>query len=88
MGYVLPITQYQYMDYKQRLMKNKQDPFYIESPFKVILDSQHQDIPQKYTHQPHANTTSDDPVKRPFRYGTEKVYADITGKGRNFSKSI
>ncbi|WP_106497948.1 hypothetical protein [Lentibacillus sp. Marseille-P4043] len=88
MGYVLPISQYQYTDYKQRVIKEKQDPFYIESPYKVILDSQHQDIPQEHTQRASTINTSNDHVEKPVHDGAEKVYANITGKGRIFSESI
>ncbi|WP_188455661.1 hypothetical protein [Virgibacillus oceani] len=89
MGYVLPIQPYQYNDYQNRVMKDKQDPFYIEKPYKIIFDAKHRDILQSNSEQEIAQP-SDKPqqVFQPKKSQVDKIYATITGKGRHFSESI
>lgn len=86
-GYILPINHYQYKDYQQRVTEDKQDPYYIEKPYKAILEAKHQDIARK---EGRLETTRESSyklsaVKSPT---AEKIHADVTGKGRYFSDSI
>lgn len=37
MGYVLPVSEYQYQDYKNRMVGDKRGQFYIEGPYKISL---------------------------------------------------
>ncbi|WP_099157108.1 hypothetical protein [Virgibacillus ndiopensis] len=91
MGYVLPIQHYQYKDYQNRDMKVKQDPFYIERPYKIIFDAKHQDILQndndeEFTEPDHRHHQVIQ--QKPKQPQVDKIYADLTGKGRNYSQSI
>ncbi|MTW87226.1 hypothetical protein F3157_16425 [Virgibacillus dakarensis] len=87
MGYVLPISQHQYHDYKNRITKDKQDPFYIENPYKIILELQNQDPPRKKSQQPIIDTF-DEQEKQIKLCGADKIYANLTGKGKHFNVSI
>lgn len=84
MGYVLPISHYQYNDYKNRVIQDKLDPFYIESPYKIILPSRYQDILHEQPQQSSINTKH----HHPKHDEVEKVYANLTGKGQYFSERV
>ncbi|MGM8212688.1 hypothetical protein ACLIBH_07825 [Virgibacillus sp. W0430] len=38
MGYILPVANYQYAKYHMLQIQEKKNTYYIESPFKVVLD--------------------------------------------------
>ncbi|MBP1947214.1 hypothetical protein [Virgibacillus litoralis] len=87
MGYILPINHYQYKDYQQRVTEDKQDPYYIEKPYKAMLEAKHLDIARQ---EARLRTIRDSDhklsaVKSPT---AEKILADVTGKGLHFSDSI
>lgn len=48
MGYILPISNFQYNDYQRRITKEKIDPYAIEGPFKVAFDIQHEQVKKYY----------------------------------------
>lgn len=48
MGYILPIKQYQYQQYHQRVSIKKQDTMPVQRPFKSVLDRRHQQLSKKY----------------------------------------
>lgn len=48
MSYILPVTHFQYNDYQRRTIQEKGNKHFIESPFKVILEKEHQEISTKY----------------------------------------
>lgn len=84
MGYILPIQQYQYNDYQRRVTEVKQNPHFIDKPFKVILERQHQEIKHEYERinkTMYQKTSAAKPAD-------EKLFAVLTGKGRSFSRSI
>lgn len=91
MGYILPVPFYQYQDYQQRVTPEKQNPYYIERPFRVLLNSTHKNIEKrediffKYNHRPAALHI---PKTTHKSRQTEKIYADLTGKGQRFNESI
>lgn len=83
MGYLLPIQLFQYNDYQTRTIGTKQNPQFIDKPFKVILEKQHQEIINKYDRinkTLYQNTIS--------KQTNEKIIAALTGKGRHFSESV
>lgn len=87
MGYVLPINHYQYYDYQIRTIKEKSDPFPIEKPYKTILRTDYHD-----NHRNQINIKSSDHsginLSKPRPPTAESIYAELTGKGRNFSSTI
>lgn len=91
MGYILPITQFQYMDYQNRVIKNEQDPYFIEHPYKVVLDTKSRELEDeegtRSGGQPYKYNDNYKPIhiEKPK---TEKLYAKLTGKGRHISESI
>lgn len=48
MGYILPVTHFQYNDYQRRITKEKPTRHTIEGPFKVVLDMQHEQVKKNY----------------------------------------
>ncbi|WP_249870103.1 hypothetical protein [Oceanobacillus saliphilus] len=80
MGYILPIDHYQYQDYHKRVAPQKDNKHYIEGPFKVILNNQHEEISNKYDA---FNRTLNQKLKP--RNASEQLFGKLTGKGRHFS---
>lgn len=91
MGYILPITNFQSQDYHNRVIKSELDPYYIEHPYKVVLDTKSREMDDRENTQKYAK-----PLKSTYYYHpiqtenpkSEKLYAKLTGKGRHFSESI
>ncbi|API90998.1 MULTISPECIES: hypothetical protein [Virgibacillus] len=48
MGYILPIKQYQYQQYHQRMNTKQQDTIPVHRPFKSVLDKRHQQLSKQY----------------------------------------
>ena len=87
MGYILPVERYQYNDYQRRMIKEKTDRVYIEGPFKVILEKQHEEITSEYERllpRSYKSTL----IKPELNQLEGSTYAELTGKGRAFSESI
>lgn len=85
MGYVLPVSHFQYQDYKHRITLDKQNKFYVNRPQKSVLERAYQDMK--------ANTAYNRKErKRNRRYILERyddaLYAEITGKGRYVSEWV
>lgn len=38
MGYILPITQYTYVNYHARMLESRKSPYYIDSTYKVMFN--------------------------------------------------
>lgn len=91
MGYILPITQFQYSDYQKRMLEDKQDLHNIEKPYKVFLDMEQKSDYDRKTHYEHSKNerqtfyTSTTPPKQTR---SDPLYAKITGKGSLFNKSV
>lgn len=85
MGYLLPVNHYQYYDYQRRTVKGKQDPFHIEKPSKIIMEANYQDYHGNQV-EPDGNTSLK--MSTPKLPATDHLYAQLTGKGRNFNKYV
>lgn len=95
MGYILPVQNNQYADYQNRVVQEKKDRMFIESPFKAFLETKYDEANQTDTRefellkeeteyiQKHEQ---DNVTKNP--YGKERVIAEITGKGNLFNDKI
>ncbi|MEN1967205.1 hypothetical protein WMZ97_03910 [Lentibacillus sp. N15] len=87
MGYVLPVSPFQSQDYQKRVTRDKQNRFYIERPYKTILESHYHDIRKMDSrHTTVAKKRKEGNTKVPEP--AEHAYADFTGKGRFFNESI
>lgn len=87
MGYMLPINHYQYEEYRKRITKDRQKPFYVNKPYKIVLGMQYRDISERGAKLPHNQTRLHKP-KTEEKPALKKAYADITGKGRHFAERI
>ncbi|MGJ9458780.1 hypothetical protein [Oceanobacillus sp. CF4.6] len=83
MGYILPVDHYQYNDYQKRVVQQQKNNHFIEGPFKVVLDRQHQEFSSKYD----ALNRSTDQKLQP-RNASEELIGLLTGKGRHFSDFV
>ena len=83
MGYILPVENYQYNDYQRRVIREKQNIYQIQSPFKVVLERQHQEISTSFDSRSRFAEKSAVPRRPP-----EELYGALTGKGRHFSELI
>ncbi|MFD2629675.1 hypothetical protein [Oceanobacillus kapialis] len=84
MGYILPITHYQYHEYQNRVTETKRNPHYVEKPFKVILQKEHHRIEKEYERL-------QSPVQQPSSKKevlANKFFGQITGKGRNLNTGV
>ncbi|MYL59403.1 hypothetical protein GLW20_17985 [Virgibacillus halodenitrificans] len=80
MGYILPVTNYQYSDYHARMTERKRKPFYIEKPFKVVLEKEHQEISKE-----HERLTPG--YYQPVSYSSQQNAPSIViGKGMYFNE--
>lgn len=83
MGYILPVQPFQYNDYQNRIIETKQNPQFIDKPFKVILEKQHQEITKEYERINKTMYRNVLPKKI-----DQKVFASLTGKGSKFNESV
>lgn len=94
MGYILPVTNYQYIQYAEREIRTEYDPFLIgrisrirkEDPVQEGQDEAavHQEaaMPDRSFRMNQIYKKSVNPVL------VSKTYAEITGKGKYYSESI
>ncbi len=86
MGYILPIPQYQYQDYQQRVLPKRNSPLYLEKVYPVTLRNEN---PTQRNKHPYSSPSLHIPQNFHCRLrNCEKVYAEITGKGHHFSETI
>lgn len=71
MGYILPVTQYEYINYQKRMTEAKKTPYHIDRLHKVILKT---NVKQNYPNDPH--------FKHKDKVETyDQTYTQMTGKG-------
>ncbi|WP_404451761.1 hypothetical protein LG329_15670 [Virgibacillus necropolis] len=91
MGYILPITHFQYQDYQNRVTKKDQDPYYIEHPYKVILDTKSREMEAEEETRNNGKPFKPNYYYKPMHTEdpmNEKMYSKLTGKGLHFSETI
>ncbi|WP_042224667.1 hypothetical protein [Oceanobacillus manasiensis] len=84
MGYILPIPHYQYHEYQNRIVETKRNPQFIEGPFKVILQEQHQRIEKEYERL-------NGPVQQSSKrqdLPANKFFGEMTGRGKHFNAGV
>lgn len=90
MGYILPVSMYQYDDYQERTIKPKESPFHYANVHKVTLDNRqlqmrNNDKIGKKVLNKNSKLHAPDDIHAAY---SEKVYSELTGKGRHFSETI
>lgn len=97
MGYILPITHYNYQDYQNRMKEQKESPHYVGSPYKVVfhrISSELNEDNEKSFDELKLEHLDDDmkPKRRKlagdFFHITKRQKANITGKGGNINAQI
>lgn len=87
MGYILPVRSYQYNEYQRRMRIDSHDPMRIDKIFPAVFASQYYDIAKEYTNPKNDFIEADEKVNHSI-VAPENIYARLTGKGRNFNKSV
>lgn len=89
-GYILPISHFEYTDYQRRTIKDKETLHYIEKPYKITMDMEQQfmyelDLAKQTMrnkdHTPFAKIKVVSPAQ-------DQLIANITGKGSLFNQII
>lgn len=78
MGYILPLPHFQYMEYQKRIIDTKQNPHYIEKPYKVTLETNGGELAKDGAVE--ANNNYKAPTA-PQKVEQGRLYAELTGKG-------
>lgn len=90
MGYILPISQFEYTDYQKRVMKDKDDFQYIEKPYKITFDMQRQfNYDQNFSNE--MRRESKQVPSQEIKFSNpkkEQLISTITGKGSLFNESV
>lgn len=88
MGYIAPVHNFPYNDYQLRAINNKRNHYFINKPFKSVLESPYQDI--KNHPEERQKITMDKQHSPLMTKSSEMVeeYEVLTGKGSHFSVSV
>lgn len=95
MGYIIPVTNYQYIQYAEREIRTEYDPFHIGRISRIRKEDPVEEGHDEAVVHEEAAT----PANRSFRMDkiykknvnpvlVSKTYAEITGKGKYYSESI
>lgn len=87
MGYIMPVDRYQYINYQERLGKERLSLAPVNSTFPVLLDKTHQEIADEYDRKL-PSTFEQVPTNPRSNSVVEATYAEITGSGGHFTKLI
>lgn len=88
MGYIAPVTNYQYMQYAERESIETYNPFHITpiARTKPILNTSRNGSTLKWEGEEKARK-----INRPSQVRSEiaeEIYSDITGKGKYFNEYV
>lgn len=85
MGYILPITNHTSQNYQYRMIENKEGPYHIGSPFKVVFREIKKDTSTEEQHQLYKQQLfkkENESVVKVRSYQIEaNQKAELTGKG-------
>lgn len=87
MGYILPVERYQYVEYQNRIPQQKLNVEAVDAPFKAVLEKKHEEVNSEYDRL-NPNSYKSLPLKPQMSTVGHSIYAEITGKGREFSESV
>ncbi|MUV36500.1 hypothetical protein JNUCC1_00303 [Lentibacillus sp. JNUCC-1] len=51
MGYIMPVSHFQYQDYQVRDIKGNSRPFYVERPYKAVLEAAYEEAADSGEHE-------------------------------------
>lgn len=81
MGYILPVNNYQSEQYHRRVITQKKDHYYIDRPFKTILEAQYENLKQMPKQEQRSH-----PKNKQYRM--EEATSLLTGKGLLFHERV
>ncbi|UOQ46951.1 hypothetical protein MUN88_12705 [Gracilibacillus caseinilyticus] len=92
MGYIMPVENYQYQQYQQRVTKVKRDPFPIEKVYPIQHDTSYEEsqtrkeevLPSSTQRSHYRLVINQQPESKPKAH----IYAQVTGKGRHFQAKV
>ncbi|KAB8139085.1 hypothetical protein F9U64_01425 [Gracilibacillus oryzae] len=89
MGYILPVDNFQYQQYHNRVTKTERDPFPIEElyPIQFNMDYESEKLKEKTGQKyesPEVFGKQSSSYISSSSIKNEKIYAQVTGKGREF----
>ncbi|MGN8644579.1 hypothetical protein ACTNEO_00660 [Gracilibacillus sp. HCP3S3_G5_1] len=94
MGYIIPVENYQYQQYHNRVKQEKSDPFPIEKlyPIQLAMHDRKQQTKEE-TKKVKSDVQKQKKRKRKQVLEHESnveqtIYAEVTGKGVNFEASV
>ncbi len=92
MGYIIPVDNYQYQQYQNRVTNQERDPFPIEKLYPIQFGMHYK---QERTKEEPKNdftpTTKERQVNRSQEepnHTKHTIYAEVTGKGKNFQAKV
>ncbi|PAE25208.1 MULTISPECIES: hypothetical protein [Bacillaceae] len=94
MGYILPVTSYQYNQYAEREIGTKYDPFRLVPVPRISAQSNEKafrhELPLDFQRRStkSINKEREDTQTRNTRKKAEETYGELTGKGRFISECI
>jgi len=94
MGYIMPVEQYQYQDYHNRITKEERDPFPIEKPYAIQFGIPYrQERTKEFSFAPsipelEQSTSNHNKHIVKQREVQHSVYAELTGKGGRFQAQV
>lgn len=91
MGYILPISQYEYVNYQVRDSKDKQQTQAVERPYKVILEAEQEKLLNENRYR-QGKLSEQTQIEKNHAISNSQIdvmlYARITGKGGIIDKVI
>jgi len=87
MGYILPVQNFQYFDYQERIIKDEKNQYFINKPFKAVLESQYQNV-KNHPVPNHVMLTKEHAEILSQNPNTIKNHAELTGKGSLFNQYV
>jgi hypothetical protein len=96
MGYILPITQHQYIQYANRMLKTKKSPFVLPPVIKVSLEKKLKDNenrePLEFESIEENSAGVSYKARKTLTTATAslnyQLLSEITGKGRHINETI
>ncbi|MBO8156301.1 MAG: hypothetical protein H0Z32_07580 [Bacillaceae bacterium] len=91
MGYILPIQHHQYQDYHKRTIRTNKNPFFLEGPFPVELNSKLKEKKnkEKKSKEQRKPLTAIYAARNVHAIEhSEKILAELTGKGKHVNEKV
>lgn len=90
MGYILPISQYQYTSYQTRDIKEEAQTENVDKPYKVVLQAEQSKLDNKYKPEKSILEKQDQRTAQAFsaNHIDPMLYARLTGKGGIINKVV